>query len=105
MGMGRYAMESAVRMLVANKCDQVEKREVTKEEGMEFARSNNMPYVECSAKTANGVESVFVTIAKTIMEKNKSIQDGKDLKGVRLMDAGKQSTPEEKEKKDKAKCC
>jgi GTPase SAR1 family protein len=101
-------MESAVRMLVANKCDQLDKREVTKEEGMDLAKTHNMPYVECSAKTANGVESVFVTIAKTIMERNKDPQDGKEQKGVRLMEAGKQgpkTTGGAAEEKKKNGCC
>jgi GTPase SAR1 family protein len=45
-------------MTVANKVD-LENRQVSKEEGMNFARENKMLFIEASAKTRVGVEKCF----------------------------------------------
>jgi Ras-related protein Rab-2A len=62
------ASSNLVIMLVGNKCD-VERREVTYEEGAEFARSNGIAFREVSAKTAHNVEAVFLETAQNIHEK------------------------------------
>ena len=47
-------------MLVANKIDLEEKREVTKEEGEKFAADNNIViFEEVSAKTGDNFSSLF----------------------------------------------
>ncbi len=46
-----------VKLLVGNKIDK-ENREISREEGAEFARSKNMLFIECSAKTQVGVQDV-----------------------------------------------
>ena len=53
-------------ILVGNKNDLADKRQVTKEEAEAFARKNDLIFFETSAKTSSGVEETFVTAAKQI---------------------------------------
>jgi len=61
-----------VIVLVGNKTDLQEKREVTFLEASRFAQENDLLFVETSAKTGENVEEVFVHCAKTILNKIES---------------------------------
>jgi len=61
------ANANMVIMLIGNKCD-LERREVTYEEGAQFARENNLIFRETSAKTAQNVEEAFLSTARKIYE-------------------------------------
>ncbi|PRP89454.1 hypothetical protein PROFUN_01317 [Planoprotostelium fungivorum] len=56
-------------MLIGNKSDLDHKRAVTYEEGEQFARENNLIFIETSAKTASNVEEAFIKTARMINEK------------------------------------
>ena len=60
-------------VLVGNKSDLNEYRQVTFEEGKEMAKKNNMIFLETSAKTGENVEKIFVDSAKEI---NNKINEG-----------------------------
>ncbi|CAK85799.1 unnamed protein product (macronuclear) [Paramecium tetraurelia] len=60
--------------LVGNKSDLEADRQVSFEEGQEFARNHGVDFVEVSAKTANNVEEVFLKTAQQILEKINSNQ-------------------------------
>ena len=51
-------------MLCGNKTDMTAERQVTKEQGEELAKKLNIPYVETSAKTGDGVINAFETLVR-----------------------------------------
>lgn len=57
-------------MLVGNKSDMAEQRQVTTEEGQELANSYQMPFLETSARNSQNVDEAFVTMTKEIKDKN-----------------------------------
>lgn len=54
--------------LVGNKSDLEHKRQVSTEEGQEFARRYNLLFFETSARDGNGVNDLFTDIAKEILK-------------------------------------
>lgn len=56
-------------ILIGNKCDLTEDRQVSFEEGHQFARDNNMPFIETSAKLAQNIDDAFLMIV------DKTLQD------------------------------
>jgi len=46
-------------MLIGNKNDLADKRQVTVEEASKFAEDNDMPYLETSAMQSTNVEKAF----------------------------------------------
>ncbi|EAL62514.1 Rab GTPase [Dictyostelium discoideum AX4] len=56
-----------VKLLVGNKIDK-ENREVTREEGAEFAKKKAMLFIECSAKSKIGIQQAFEELAQKIIE-------------------------------------
>ena len=58
-------------VLIGNKCDLEQNREINEEEGREFAEKNGMLFFETSAKTGQNVEEVFKQSASNIAKKIK----------------------------------
>ncbi|VDO11928.1 unnamed protein product [Brugia timori] len=55
----------AVKMLIGNKID-ISSREVTREEGLEFAKKHRMLFIEASAKTREGVQCAFEELIEKV---------------------------------------
>lgn len=55
-------------MLIGNKCDLENKRQVSKEEGEQFAKAHGLVFMETSAKTAQNVDDAFLRTAGMIYE-------------------------------------
>jgi GTPase SAR1 family protein len=101
-----------VVMLVANKCDMESKRAVPAEEGMRFARENDLLFIETSAKTAQNVDEAFTNTARTIYQ---NIQEGKydltnDANGIRtgpnsIISSTTSLTPAPENRGEKSGCC
>lgn len=53
-------------MLVGNKTDLNDKREVTTQQGEEEAKKNNLMFVETSAKLGHNVKNLFKRIAQAL---------------------------------------
>jgi len=55
-------------VLIGNKNDLDDQRQVSTEEGTAFARKNDLIFFETSAKTSFGVEDTFTQVTKQIYQ-------------------------------------
>ena len=65
-----YCRDEPVKLLVGNKSDLEEQREVTKVEAMEFAKKHNILYMETSASSGGEVEYAFEVVTTEILFKS-----------------------------------
>lgn len=56
-----------IKMVVGNKIDQAN-REVTRDEGVRFAKKHRTLFLETSAKTSEGVKETFEEVVRKILE-------------------------------------
>jgi len=66
-------------VLVGNKCDLEEDREVPFEKGQSFANELGCPFLEASAKTRKNVAEVFEAIVREINKERKNPVEGNPL--------------------------
>mmetsp|Transcript_14064 Transcript_14064/g.21933 ORF Transcript_14064/g.21933 Transcript_14064/m.21933 type:complete len:208 (+) Transcript_14064:56-679(+) len=62
-------------ILIGNKADMEDHREVSTEEAAAFAKANEMPFYECSAKSGVNVDEAFIDIATSLMNRKDLIQN------------------------------
>lgn len=65
----KFASESAIKVIVGNKCDADDKRKVTFEEGKDLAAHYNVKFIETSAKNSRNVIEAFQLLAREIKGK------------------------------------
>ncbi|BFU25090.1 Rab family GTPase [Entamoeba histolytica HM-1:IMSS-B] len=63
----------AARYLIGCKGDLASKREVSREEAESYAKTKNMTYLECSAKTGDNVDTLLVSVIRSFKQKNPSL--------------------------------
>jgi GTPase SAR1 family protein len=56
-----------VKMLIGNKIDCEDAREVTREEGKRFAHKHAMLFIEASARTCEGVQIAFEELVEKVI--------------------------------------
>ena len=83
----KNAKEKVLKILIGNKCDLTDDREISTEEGKAFALRNGMEFMETSAKMNTNVTEAFETLGKLMIEFNskgnqaaKKNNDNKNLK-------------------------
>ena len=80
------------KMLVGNKCDLPEKRQISTEKAQTFADKYNIPYVETSAKVGTNVGSVFTEISSRILKDVKGKEGRKGDEAVTRINVSKAKT-------------
>ncbi len=58
-----------LRFLVGNKCDKVDQRQVSVEQGKEMAKQYGIPFFETSAKETIMIDEMFLNITNNLIEK------------------------------------
>ena len=93
------ASEDVLKILIGNKIDLEEEREITKEEGQSFANRHNLQFMETSAKMNTNVNEAFEALAKIMLEYNvnQKVKTTKNDKKVKVSSGQNLST--------KKKCC
>ncbi|EDV25731.1 Ras-related protein Rab-8A [Trichoplax sp. H2] len=64
-----HAASDVEKMILGNKCDVVDKRQVSKEQAQQLAAEYGVKFSETSAKDGHNVEEAFMTLAKDIKAK------------------------------------
>lgn len=64
-----YADKGVEILLIGNKSDLADRREVPYSEAADLASKHNMIFYECSAKEGDNVGQAFVEMAKKLMKK------------------------------------
>ncbi|PAA49646.1 hypothetical protein BOX15_Mlig022030g1 [Macrostomum lignano] len=77
-----------VKMLVGNKIDCTD-REVTRDEGLRFARRHHMLFIEASAKTNEGVKTAFEELVEKIIQ-TPGLWEAAGPDGIALSSGGQQ---------------
>ncbi|CAL8073796.1 unnamed protein product [Orchesella dallaii] len=89
-----HSLHDCVKILVGNKTDLEEKREVPKADAKKLAQKVGIPFFETSAKDAYNVEATFRTLAARILENDNLIQEIESRKqNIRLKDQESSSNP------------
>ena len=94
--------QKVLKILIGNKCDLTEDREITTEEGQTFANRNGMEFMETSAKMNTNVSEAFTTLGKLMIEFNSKTNTNQGQK------SGEVKTLKSNSGKDlntKKKCC
>jgi GTPase SAR1 family protein len=66
------------KILIGNKCDLSNRREISPEEGKNLAKTINCPFLECSAKNNHNINKMFHTMLVEI----KKFENNVDIKGL-----------------------
>ncbi|XP_053388141.1 ras-related protein Rab-8A-like isoform X2 [Mercenaria mercenaria] len=64
-----HASRDVEKMILGNKCDMNDKRQVSKEKGEQLAIEHGIKFMETSAKASINVEEAFFTLARDIKAK------------------------------------
>ena len=81
-------------VLVGNKIDKIEEREVKKVEGEELAEELKLPFYECSALTGENINNAFLGLARKLVETKEKVENrGEKLTKVPVKDTNNKKKP------------
>ncbi|XP_048732851.1 ras-related protein Rab-13-like [Ostrea edulis] len=80
----QFGREDVSILLMGNKKDKDEKRQVLESEGKKFATENNLLFYETSAKDSVNLEKAFYSLCEDVIikEKEKSLSETKNNNGI-----------------------
>ena len=96
----KNASQNVLKILIGNKSDLVDDREIKTEEGQAFANRNGMKFIETSAKMNTNVNEAFETLAKLMMEFSNEKKTLPTKNETKVLNASSG-----KDIKTKKKCC
>lgn len=64
----RHASENTLKLLVGNKADLTEQKEVPEDTARQFADTLGIPFIETSSKTATNVDAAFLTLTRALVQ-------------------------------------
>ena len=93
----RRYVPSVPLMIIGNKCDMEDKRQVSTEEGRELADKHGLIFLETSAKNNTNIENTFTDLSRLLMKdaENKPKTESKNQVNIAASSG----------KKNKKKCC
>jgi len=65
----KFAERNPVRLLVGNKADLMDQRQVSEELASKYAEENHISWLETSAKTNTNIHAIFLTLAKELIKR------------------------------------
>lgn len=80
----RVKRQKPIFMLVGNKCDKAYEREVSREEGLAMARAFGCEFLETSAKTAQNVERLFMSLVRMLRMTKQQSEQGAQIPGKQM---------------------
>ena len=91
--------------LIGNKIDLEDKREVSYEEGKNFAEENNLLFFETSAKDGNNIQEIFLESATLLVDKieNREIKLEESDNGIKINNSYEDE--DMVKLKNKKRCC
>jgi len=101
----KFAKEGVLKILVGNKSDLQDKRQVSYERGKELAEHYNIPFFETSAKSSENIEILFVEATKAFINKQISLGNIDYGKPKSRPDSNAINLTSEQIKKTKKKNC
>lgn len=97
----KHAKEGVLKVLVGNKKDLTNKRQISEDAAKEFATKYGMVYMETSAKDSSNVDDLFVNTTKTFI----SLINNPSKKNKNELTGGGISLPNTKPEVKKEGCC
>ncbi|CAK72546.1 unnamed protein product (macronuclear) [Paramecium tetraurelia] len=100
----QYANEKIKIILIANKSDLMNKREVTTEEGQQLAKKIGSQYIETSALNGKNIEETLQLLSQSILKLISENQIDLTNKNCGVLLPNKTETPNEAITQDKCQC-
>ena len=83
---------NTIVILIGNKSDLEDERQVKKEEGERRAKEYNIPFYETSCKTGINIDEVFLRITNEILNKKGNINNNRKSEILKQHNKKKKST-------------
>ena len=100
----KFAKEGVFKILVGNKSDLNDKRQVSKERGKQLADSYGIPFLETSAKSNENIDKLFNDSTRAFIEKQ--LNNNSNFKQIpRMGESAVNISPGKNEKTHKKKKC
>lgn len=100
----KYANDNVVKLLVGNKSDMDDKRQVSSDDGKQCADNMDIKFLEASAKNSQNVTETFVQMAKELKAKIQVESGGPGQQNRGVYKPTESKTLNTKKKKQ-SKCC